>query len=49
MTSLLDDANALLKLKQGGDLGKLEHIKKNFDDLEQIKWHDENILLEIRK
>lgn len=26
-----------------------QNIKKNFDDLEQIKWHDENILLEIRK
>jgi len=25
------------------------NIKKNFDDLEQIKWHDENILIEIRK
>ncbi len=26
-----------------------QNIKKNFDNLEQIKWHDENILLEIRK
>jgi len=26
-----------------------QNIKKNFDDLEQIKWHDENILIEIRK
>ena len=26
-----------------------QNIKKNFDDLEQIKWHDENILTEIRK
>ncbi len=26
-----------------------QNIKNNFDDLEQIKWHDENILLEIRK
>ena len=26
-----------------------QNIKKNFDDLEQIKWYDENILLEIRK
>ena len=25
------------------------NIKKNYDDLEQIKWHDENILLEIIK
>ncbi len=24
-----------------------QNIKKNFDDLEQITWHDENILLEI--
>ena len=26
-----------------------QNIKKKFDDLEQIKWIDENILLEIRK
>ena len=26
-----------------------QNIKKNFDDLEQIKWHDENILIEIIK
>jgi len=26
-----------------------QNIKKNFDDLEQIKWHDENILIEIKK
>lgn len=26
-----------------------QNIKKKFDDLEQIKWYDENILLEIRK
>ncbi len=26
-----------------------QNIKKNFDDLEQITWHDENILLEIKK
>ncbi len=26
-----------------------QNIKKNFDDLEQINWHDENILIEIRK
>ncbi len=26
-----------------------QNIKKNFDNLEQIKWHDENILIEIRK
>ena len=26
-----------------------QNIKDNFDDLEQIKWIDENILLEIRK
>ena len=26
-----------------------ENIKDNFDDLEKIKWHDENILFEIRK
>ena len=26
-----------------------QNIKKNFDDLGQIKWYDENILLEIRK
>ena len=25
-----------------------QNIKKNFDDLEQIKWHDENILIEIK-
>jgi len=25
-----------------------ENIKKNFEDLEQIEWHDENILLEIK-
>ncbi len=25
------------------------NIKKNFDNLEQIKWHDENILIEIKK
>jgi len=25
-----------------------QNIKKNFDDLEQIKWTDENILIEIR-
>ena len=26
-----------------------QNIKKNFGDLGQIKWYDENILLEIRK
>ncbi len=26
-----------------------QNIKDNFEDLEQITWHDENILLEIRK
>ena len=26
-----------------------QNIKKNFDGLEQIKWTDENILIEIRK
>ena len=26
-----------------------QNIKKNFDDLEQIRWHDENILIEIKK
>ncbi|MBA4718120.1 MAG: class I SAM-dependent methyltransferase [Nitrosopumilus sp.] len=26
-----------------------QNIKKNFDDLEKIKWYDENILIEIRK
>ena len=26
-----------------------QNIKKNFDDLEKIKWTDENILIEIRK
>ncbi|MCH8914735.1 MAG: hypothetical protein IIA82_02640 [Thaumarchaeota archaeon] len=26
-----------------------QNITKNFDDLEQIKWHDENILIEIKK
>ena len=26
-----------------------QNIKKNFDDLEKIKWNDENILIEIRK
>ena len=26
-----------------------QNIKNNFDDLEQIKWFDENILIEIRK
>jgi hypothetical protein len=26
-----------------------QNIKDNFDDLEQITWYDENILLEIRK
>lgn len=26
-----------------------QNIKNNFDDLEQIKWTDENILIEIRK
>jgi len=26
-----------------------QNIKDNFDDLEQIKWHDENILIEIKK
>ena len=26
-----------------------QNIKKNFDDLEQINWHDENILIEIIK
>ncbi len=26
-----------------------QNIMNNFDDLEQIKWHDENILIEIRK
>jgi len=26
-----------------------QNIKKNFDDLDQIKWHDENILIEIKK
>ncbi|MFQ5782667.1 MAG: class I SAM-dependent methyltransferase [Nitrosopumilus sp.] len=26
-----------------------QNIKDNFDDLEQITWHDENILFEIRK
>jgi len=26
-----------------------QNIKKNFDDLEQIKWHDENIMIEIKK
>ena len=31
MTSLLDDVNELLKLKRGGDLGRLEHIKKTLE------------------
>jgi len=26
-----------------------QNIRKNFDDLEQIQWHDENILIEIIK
>ena len=26
-----------------------QNITKNFDDLAQINWHDENILLEIKK
>ncbi len=26
-----------------------QNIKDNFDDLEKIKWIDENILLEIKK
>jgi len=26
-----------------------QNIEKNFDDLDQITWHDENILIEIRK
>ena len=26
-----------------------QNIKKNFDDLEEIKWHDENILIQIIK
>jgi hypothetical protein len=26
-----------------------QNIKKNFDDLEQIRWFDENILIEITK
>ncbi len=26
-----------------------QNIKKNFDDLEKIKWTDENIMIEIRK
>jgi len=26
-----------------------QNIRNNFDDLEEIQWHDENILLEIRK
>jgi len=26
-----------------------KNIQKNFNDLEQITWHDENILLEIEK
>ena len=26
-----------------------QNIKNNFDDLEKIKWHDKNILIEIRK
>jgi len=26
-----------------------QNIKNNFDDLDHIKWFDENILIEIRK
>ena len=26
-----------------------QNIRNNFDDLEKIQWHDENILLQIRK
>jgi len=27
----------------------MQNIRNNLDDLEEIKWQDENILLEIRK
>ena len=48
MNSLLDDANALLKLKQG-DLGRLEHIKKTLEEGNMLYISDSKYLQELAK
>ncbi len=48
MNSLLDDVNALLKLKQG-DLGRLEHIKKILEKNKQLYVSDRRYLTDLSK
>ncbi len=48
MNSLLDDVNALLKLKQG-DLGRLEHIKKTLEEGNMLYISDSKYLQELTK
>lgn len=48
MNSLLDDVNALLKLKQG-DLGRLEHIKKILEKNKQLYVSDRQYLTDLSK
>ena len=48
MNSLLDDANALLKLKLG-DLGRLEHIKKTLEEGYMLYISDSKYLQELTK
>ena len=48
MNSLLDDVNALLKLKQG-DLGRLEHIKKTLEAKQVLYISDSKYLKELTR
>ncbi len=48
MNSLLDDVNALLRLKQG-DLGRLEHIKKTLESRNVLYISDSKYLRELTK
>ena len=48
MNSLLDDVNALLKLKQG-NLGRLEHIKKTLEEGNMLYISDSKYLQELTK
>ena len=48
MNSLLDDVNALLKLKQG-DLGRLEHIKATLESRDVLYISDTKYLRELTK
>ena len=48
MNSLLDDVNALLKLKLG-DLGRLEHIKKTLEEGNMLYVSDSKYLQELAK